>query len=216
MPRVEILAHRGWWQKPAQKNTLPALERALAAGLGVETDVRDCSGELVVSHDPPFYGVLLFRKLLEARAKCERPGVLALNIKADGLQEMVLEVLREFAVEKFFLFDMPVPDMLAWLKAGVPAFTRHSEYEKPPVLYDRAAGVWLDAFETDWFTRDVIEKHLAAEKKVAVISPEIHGRDPAAVWKMLRGAAGKSTADAPLFLCTDRVAEARRYFHDAD
>ena len=64
-------------------------------------------------------------------------------------------------------------------------------------LYERAAGVWMDAFESDWFSREVIEKHLAAGKMVAVISPEIHGRDPAAVWKTLRGLAdGKAAAAA--------------------
>lgn len=214
MPGVEILAHRGWWKRPAERNTLPALERAFAAGLGVETDVRDCSGELVISHDPPIHGTLLFRKLLEAYVHANQPGYLALNIKADGLQSMVQSMLREFAVENYFVFDMSVPDTLQWLTAGVRTLTRQSEFERVPVLYDRTAGVWLDGFESDWFTPELIENHLQAGKTVAVISPEIHGRDPQGVWKMLHAIASKRPSDAAtLFICTDRVADARRYFH---
>ena len=214
MAQVEILAHRGWWQRPAERNTLAALERAFAAGLGVETDVRDCSGEMVVSHDPPIHGMLLFRKLLEAYAKAGQPGYLALNVKADGLQEAVGGLLGEFAVERYFMFDMSVPDALQWIKAGVRTFTRQSEYEHSPVLYELAAGVWVDGFESEWYSRELIAGHLAAGKMVAVISPEIHGRDPAAVWKMLQNVAGGLQAGRPqLFVCTDRVAEARRVFH---
>jgi hypothetical protein len=213
MANVEILAHRGWWRKPEERNTLDALKRAFAAGMGVETDVRDCSGEIVVSHDPPIHGVLLFRKLLEAYAQAGYPGHLALNVKADGMQDAVGAMLREFAVERYFLFDMSVPDQTQWLKAGAPTFTRHSDYEKSPALYDRAAGVWLDGFESDWFSPQVITGHLKAGKMAAVVSPELHGRDPAKVWQMLQAVAGGLTAGSPkLFVCTDRVAEAQRTF----
>ena len=44
--RREVRAHRGWWLTPAEKNSKAAFERALAAGYGIETDVRDCDGEL--------------------------------------------------------------------------------------------------------------------------------------------------------------------------
>jgi glycerophosphoryl diester phosphodiesterase len=214
---IEILAHRGWWEKPEEKNTLAALARAFDAGLGVETDLRDCSGELVVSHDPPIHGTLLFRKLLEAYTKADQPGYLALNVKADGLQPATEALLGEFAIKRYFMFDMSIPDQVQWLKAGVPTFTRHSEFEKSPVLYDRAAGVWLDGFETVWFSPEIIKGHLKAGKMVSVISPELHGRDPVPVWKMLQPFA--TAADDPkaghpkLFLCTDRIAEARRFFH---
>lgn len=49
---IKIIAHRGMWFQQDEKNTFPAFERALQNGFGIETDFRDCNGELVISHDP--------------------------------------------------------------------------------------------------------------------------------------------------------------------
>lgn len=207
---VEILAHRGWWHQPEERNTLAALERAFAAGLGVETDLRDCAGEIVISHDPPATagGCLTLREMLASYSRAGRPGTLALNVKADGLQGAVKKTLQEFAVTSFFLFDMSVPDSLQWVKAGMRIFTRQSEFEPAPALYDLAEGVWMDAFKRDWFGAEVVAAHLAEGKQVAVVSPELHIRDATGVWSLL-----KSFTQNNLLLCTDRVAEARRFFH---
>ena len=53
MVEMELLAHRGLWQEPAEKNSRIAFERAFQAGFGVETDLRDHGGTVVISHDPP-------------------------------------------------------------------------------------------------------------------------------------------------------------------
>jgi glycerophosphoryl diester phosphodiesterase len=50
---MKLLCHRGIWFTPEEKNTERALGLAFAQGLGIETDVRDCDGQLVVSHDAP-------------------------------------------------------------------------------------------------------------------------------------------------------------------
>ncbi len=51
MPGIEILAHRGIWNKKLKKNSLDALTLALDMGFGIETDIRDRNGVLVISHD---------------------------------------------------------------------------------------------------------------------------------------------------------------------
>lgn len=61
-----ILAHRGLWREPAERNSLAALEAALAESFGVETDVRDLGGQLVISHDPPGPGTLPLAAFLDA------------------------------------------------------------------------------------------------------------------------------------------------------
>lgn len=50
---INIIAHRGYWLNPSEKNTTLAFSRALQYGFGIETDFRDFDGALVVSHDPP-------------------------------------------------------------------------------------------------------------------------------------------------------------------
>ena len=62
---IAILAHRGFWTEPAEKNSREALERAFREGFGIETDIRDRNGALVVSHDPPVGdGLMSFDELL--------------------------------------------------------------------------------------------------------------------------------------------------------
>ena len=49
---MQILAHRGRWRSPSEKNSEGAFRAALSAGYGIETDIRDFDGRLVISHDP--------------------------------------------------------------------------------------------------------------------------------------------------------------------
>src|SRR5438309_53835 len=71
--RMLVLAHRGWWSDPQDRNTRAAFAKAFAAGYGIETDVRDSAGRLVISHDPPFVGedLMSFDALLALRATAE-------------------------------------------------------------------------------------------------------------------------------------------------
>ena len=50
---MKILAHRGFWADEEEKNTLSAFGKAFDSGFGIETDIRDRNGELVISHNPP-------------------------------------------------------------------------------------------------------------------------------------------------------------------
>jgi hypothetical protein len=197
---IELLAHRGLWEIRQQRNTRKVIDDALAAGFGIETDVRDFNGEIVISHDPPRDAAFTLRQLLADYKALNSQSTLALNVKSDGLSVPVKELLASFHIERYFVFDMSLPDMLSWDRAGLRFFTRQSEFETNPALYEKSAGVWLDAFHSTWFTRQTIESHLAAGKDVCVVSPELHGRDPAPVWNLLR------TVDcigARLSLCTD-------------
>lgn len=205
---MNILAHRGWWTHPDERNTLTAFERALAAGFGLELDVRDQNGRLVVSHDPPVGDTLDFATLLESFDRHGRPGPLAINVKADGLQALLAEMLKPLAPMEFFVFDMSVPDTLGYLSAGLPVFTRQSEYEPQPVFLDRAAGVWLDCFEGEWFDAAVIRGHAQAGRAVAVVSPELHKRSHLDAWAAWRAADGPG-----VMLCTDFPADAKDFFH---
>src|ERR1700744_6344591 len=133
---TSILAHRGHWLDPAERNVLAAFERAFRNGYGVELDVRDLDGELVVSHDPPGRDALPLNALVAAYRAHGCAGCLAVNIKADGLEALVADALRDVPASRWFAFDMSVPDMLLYARAGLPFFTRHSDVEPVPALYD--------------------------------------------------------------------------------
>jgi glycerophosphoryl diester phosphodiesterase len=183
---LAILAHRGVWTEPSERNTLAAFERAFAHGWGAEVDVRDLDGELVVSHDPPVRGALRLADVIAAYRAAGRPGRLAINVKADGLQALAAAALADVPPSAWFAFDMSVPDAVVWLRHGHPVFTRHSDVEPEPALCDAAEGVWLDDFAGGWITEARVAAHLDAGREVAIVSPELHGHDHRAAWRTWR------------------------------
>jgi hypothetical protein len=191
-------------------NTAGAFHRAFGAGLGVETDIRDLAGTLVIAHDCPDASSLPLGRFLESYRRYETAPPLALNIKADGLQTLLEDELRKYEIDNYFVFDMSVPDALQYAKRGLRYYTRQSEYEPVPALLDGAAGVWMDCFDRDWMIAQDIERWLAQGKDVCVVSPELHRRDPHGLWERLRRLAPPGRAG--LYLCTDLAAEANRFF----
>lgn len=214
--RVEIIAHRGSWLLREEQNTLTAFERAWAAGAGVETDLRDLDGEVVVSHDMPRTcpEPMTLADLLRHWHRAGRRGRLALNIKADGLAVPVAAALETAgATASAFVFDMSVPDQLAHTRTSTPVFARWSDLEAP-VFAGGETGIWLDAFTDDgWWDADAVRRHLEAGLQVVLVSPELHHRPHRAAWERLR-AEGLDTA-AGFGLCTDHVDEAAAFFSAA-
>jgi hypothetical protein len=204
---MRLLAHRGFWLRADEKNQPLAFRRALDHGFGIETDVRDCAGTLVISHDPPRGGEQTLDDFLAACAAAPAARPLALNVKADGLQAAVQAALQRHAIADAFVFDMAVPDALGYLRAGLPAYTRCSEYEDPPPFLERAAGIWLDGFHADWTDWGRVRGWLDAGKAVCLVSPELHGRPHQACWDALKGSG--LAADPRFSLCTDFPAHAK-------
>lgn len=202
-----VLSHRGWWTEPRDKNSRNAFSRSFESGFGLETDVRDRAGTLVISHDPPHGEELTLDEFLSIPGQAGLP--LALNVKADGLASGIAQALADHPESgDAFVFDMSVPDMRAYFETGVPVFTRMSEVERTPAWLERCSGVWLDGFEGQWFECSLVEDLLAKNKKVCVVSPELHGRGYETMWESL---AELAPSDG-LLLCTDLPAEARNYF----
>lgn len=207
---MKIISHRGYWKTAEEKNSIAAFDRSFSLGFGTETDLRDLGGELVVSHDPPAPDAMPAEELF-ARVAAHDPNLLvALNIKADGLQTMVVEAVRRHRLTECFVFDMAVPDAMQWIRTDISVYTRHSDVEEVPAIYEEASGVWLDAFRSDWWDVEVISRHLDAGKRVVVVSPELHGRSHTAVWSMLKTSTICLNDD--IILCTDLPEAANEFF----
>jgi glycerophosphoryl diester phosphodiesterase len=203
---MKVLSHRGCWNKPEEKNTKIAFNYSFESGFGVETDVRDVAGRLVISHDMPSGAEMdlgEFMALLNGR-----PLPIALNIKSDGLVSQLVAILGDCEVHDWFVFDMSVPDMKSYISAGVPVFTRMSEVEREPIWLAGSVGVWLDSFDGIWYDNELIENLLKLEKRVCVVSPELHKRDYLPLWHQLRPLAGSDL----LMLCTDLPNDAADFF----
>ena len=201
---VEILAHRGWWMNESEKNTKIAFERAFDNGFGIETDLRDIKGEIVISHNMPQGGEMKFEELLELLDG--RDLTLALNIKADGMADEIKRLLDKYKVSNYFTFDMSIPEMVYQHKTGLKVFTGLSDIIPEPTMLDKAAGIWLDSFNSDWFGEQEIKNILNQRKKVCIVSPDLHKREYKSVWEKYRNVKG-------IMLCTDYPKEAEVYFN---
>lgn len=206
-----ILSHRGYWKESYEKNQKVSFERSFSLGFGTETDIRDYKGELVISHDIADENCISVKEMLEIYNKYDNTLPLALNIKADGLQIKLKEILDEYKIKNYFVFDMSVPDGLQYLKYNIKAFTRESEYEKIPSFYDEACGVWLDEFQGHWITKEIIEKHIRNSKQICIVSSDLHKRDYKEEWQNYKKIE-KELEINNLMICTDYPEEAKRIY----
>jgi glycerophosphoryl diester phosphodiesterase len=212
---MQVISHRGYWKTEFEKNTIIAFERSFSLNFGTETDLRDYMGKLVISHDIAGKSCISVEDFFSMYKEYESaPLTLALNIKADGLQHELHKLLEQYDIRDYFVFDMSVPDTLAYIRNGLRFYSRQSEYELTPAFYSDCAGIWLDAFYSTWYTNDIIEEHLKKKKQVAIVSPELHKREYASLWKQLKD--GHLHRADGLILCTDIPEEAIHFFNSLE
>ena len=209
---MQILAHRGWWRSPSEKNSEGAFRAALSAGYGIETDIRDFDGRLVISHDPPRADAMDLDDFLTLYMSYPDRGMLALNVKSDGLASKMVQALAAREIQSYFVFDMSVPDSLHYFKLNATVYTRRSEFEPGSELDQHASGVWLDSF-TGRDDPKLMSLAVALPLKSALVSPELHGRDHRMSWESWLATPGLEHAG--IALCTDCPDEAHTVFNTA-
>jgi hypothetical protein len=207
-----ILSHRGFWIQPEEKNSQAAFIRSFENGFGVETDIRDSIENILISHDMPKGDELTIRDFLQLYKSYNSPFPLALNVKADGMFKPMAEILRKNKIDNYFFFDMSLPDALGYMREGLKIFSRQSEYEKEPYLYNEVNGIWLDEFRQHWIDERIIQQHLAQKKTVCIVSPELHKRNYKEEWEHYKYITYKFGLEN-LMLCTDYPNEAKTFFN---
>lgn len=207
-----IIAHRGFWTDVAEQNTHNAFVLALSNGFGIETDLRDHNESLVISHDMPNNQSMTFDTFLNICREYSKEPVLALNVKADGLQDALKKC--EISNQHFY-FDMSVPDMLGYHRRNMAVYSRYSDIENSPALYNECQGIWLDNFKNETLDVSALDKFLTDGKKVVLVSPELHRRDETSFWLNLKNFIHSNPIWLDLIgLCTDYPSKARDYFNE--
>ncbi|TFF33869.1 phosphodiesterase [Pseudomonas sp. RIT623] len=200
-----IMSHRGYWKAETEKNQEIAFNRSFELGYGTETDVRDCGGLLLISHDMPSGSEITLDQFLSIVNNRALP--LAVNIKADGLANVLKVAFGKYPDLDWFVFDMSIPDTKAHLNAGNPVFIRMSEVERIPAWVDQARGIWLDGFDSVWYDNALILEMLHRNKRVCIVSEDLHKRNPSKQWEMLSQISSEN-----FMLCTDFPEEATEFF----
>lgn len=212
---MTILAHRGIWRNKNQQNSVSGLMDAIAGGFGVELDIRDYCGNLVLSHDIADRSSPLFEDFLECYSNMNSNMPLAINVKSDGLAPLVAKAVSSFGVDNYFCFDMSVPEQFAYIRQHLKIAQRISNYDFMPSKLDACTPVWVDTFGEDQLPTDILSILVDGDALMAIVSTELHGHDHNGLWQSLRdwimykGLIG----DTRVMLCTDFPFEAEEYFN---
>ena len=133
---MEYIAHR--------INTIEELKR-LPLDVGVELDIRDRGGRLILQHDPFTDG-----EYFEEYLKFYNHGTMILNIKSERVEFRVLELLKNSKVKSFFFLDSSFPMIYLLSKENEKNIAlRFSEFEGLDTILNmenKVKWVWIDCF----------------------------------------------------------------------
>ena len=162
---MEVICHR--------RNTIELLN-STPTSMGVEIDIRTFNKKLVIHHDPFFEGVDF-----EEWIKIYNHGTLILNVKEEGLERHILEILSKFRINKFFFLDQSFPFLIKTVKEGESRCAiRLSEYESIETvlnLKNLVEWVWVDFFSKFPLNQNSFNKLKSNKFKICLVSPELQG-----------------------------------------
>lgn len=163
---MQIVAHR--------VNTLTELSK-VPSHLGIEFDVRESPLGPLVTHDPWKDGVEL-RSFLQ---HCNHAFYIV-NIKSEGIEFDVVDLLHSHTIEPFFLLDCSFPMIVRLANRGERRLAiRVSEYESIETALAMAGKVdwvWVDVFTRIPVTPAECQTLRDAGFKMCLVSPELQGR----------------------------------------
>lgn len=152
------------------------LLRATPRKYGVEIDLRSNGSDLIVHHDP-FAPGELFTDWLRSYS---HSGII-LNVKEEGLEENILDLMERFGISEFFFLDQSFPFLLRTATAGERrCCVRFSEYESIQTVFSLTGlveWVWVDCFSRLPLTVAQFKELKQRGFMLCFVSPELQGRN---------------------------------------
>lgn len=165
---MKLISHR--------RNTLSEL-LATDSKYGIEVDIRSEADRLIIHHDPYVTGES-FNNWIDAY----QHGTLILNVKEEGLEERLIDLMQTKGITDYFFLDQSFPSLLKWSMAGEHrCAVRISEYESIDTalcLAGKVDWVWVDCFTHFFLSEKDARRIRDAGFNVCVVSPELQGHDP--------------------------------------
>jgi len=163
---MQIIRHR--------RNAIEEL-KATPEKYGVELDLRSYGKKIIIHHDPFAEG-----EDFEEWIKYYKHKTLILNVKEEGLEARLLEVMKREGIEDFFFLDQSFPFLVKTAKQGEKrCAVRVSEFESVQTalaLAGRINWVWVDCFVQFPLTKTSYNLLKDAGFKLCLVSPELQGR----------------------------------------
>jgi len=148
---------------------------SISIDYGIEFDIRDSNGKIIVTHDPFTEG----ENLEDFLSKISK-RFLIVNVKSEGIEEKTLELLKKNGFEDFFLLDCSFPAIVKLSKLGEKRIAlRFSEYENFANVVDnkdKISWVWVDCFTYFPLTKKIEEVLHAHGLKICMVSPELQSQ----------------------------------------
>ena len=143
---------------------------------GVEVDIRSFNKKVITSHEPLLNGVEF-----EEWISFYNHDFLILNVKEEGLEKYLLDILKKHKIKNFFLLDQSFPYLLKTIKSGEKRCAiRVSEFESIDSAYNLAGmieWVWIDYFNQFPLNYDDFIGLKKLGYKICIVSPEIQGKE---------------------------------------
>ena len=156
-------------------NTLNDL-RSTDPKYGVEVDIRSERGKLIINHDP--YGSA---ESFDDWISEYRHGTLILNVKEEGLEGALIQIMQSKRITDYFFLDQSFPFLVKWsLKGEHRCAVRVSEFESVGTALSLAGKVdwiWVDCFSKFPLSEKDAKMLRKAEFKFCLVSPELQGHD---------------------------------------
>lgn len=163
---MQIIRHR--------RNTIEELKQT-PEKYGVELDLRSFGNKIIIHHD-----AFVDAENFEDWIKFYKHKTLILNVKEEGLEAKLLEIMQQHKIEDFFFLDQSFPFLIKTAKSGEKrCAVRVSEFESVETALELAGKinwVWVDCFTKFSLDNADYKKLKAAGFKLCLVSPELQGR----------------------------------------
>jgi hypothetical protein len=143
--------------------------------LGVEVDIRS-TGQTLILHHEPFEVGENFEEWLTAY----NHGTLILNVKEEGLENRLIDLMDRNDIDNFFFLDQSFPFLVKTSRAGESrCAVRVSEFESVNTamsLTGKIQWVWVDCFTCFPLTKEsAFQLKEQGAFKLCFVSPELQG-----------------------------------------
>jgi len=163
---MKLISHR--------RNTIAEL-RATDPKYGVEVDIRSEGGGLIIQHDPFVSG-----ESFEAWIESYRHQTLILNVKEEGLEARLIDLMASKGISDYFFLDQSFPFLVKYANVGESrCAVRISEFESIDTaltLSGKVDWVWVDCFTEFPLSEEDALRLKKAGFKLCLVSPELQGR----------------------------------------
>ena len=158
-------------------NTIEQLQ-TIPSDYGIECDLRDYQNTIVLYHDP-FITSEIRKNIptLEQYLQHYQHSILILNIKSEGIEWRVIDILRSYNITNFFFLDCSFPMIIKMTQMGIQNIAyRFSEYEDIHTLSHLKGlvkWVWIDVFTCLPLTYETYMELREMGYKLCLVSPEL-------------------------------------------